>query len=99
MIGASFQKKMYFTIIIREMTFYCSLLDWRTCTVCSGKVSVCLLKISWDILEEIFIDMTGSRIVTNKKIESISKGTLILSYSASASDKLVVNPWRLFYSL
>ena len=66
---------MYFTIIIGEMDFYCILLDWRTCAVCSGKTSVRLLKSSWGGLEEIGTDMTGSRIVTTKKIEYVSKGT------------------------
>ena len=67
MIVASFQgKKIYFTIIIGEMYFYCTLLDWRTCFVFSGKVSVFLLKVSWGELEDIVIDMNGSGIVTNK---------------------------------
>ena len=66
---------MYFTISIDEMDFYCTLFDWRTCDICSGKASVLLLKSSWEELEEIVTDMNGSRIVTNKNIESVSKGT------------------------
>ena len=57
---------MYFTIIIGEMGFYCTLLDWRTCTVCSGKLLVCLMKSSWDELEDIVTDITGSIIFTKK---------------------------------
>ena len=68
MIDASFQKKKKFlTIIIDEMDFYFTLLDWRTCTVCSGKASARLPKSSWDELEEIVTYMTGSIIVTNTK--------------------------------
>ena len=85
---------MYFTIIIGEMDFYCTLLDWSTCTVRSGKASVHLLKSSCDELEEIVTDITGSRIFTNKNIESISKGTWILSCSVYAYAKIVVNPRR-----
>ena len=65
---------MYFTIIISEMDFYCTLLDCRTCAVCSVKASVRLLKSSWDGLEKIVTDMTGSRIVTNKKYLIYIKG-------------------------
>ena len=64
---------MYFTIIIGEVGFYCTLLDWRTCSVCSGKESVRLLKSSWDEPDEIVTDMTSSRIVTTKILNLYQK--------------------------
>ena len=66
------EKKMYFTIIIGDMGFYCNLLVCRTSAVYSGKVSVRLLNSSWDEPEEIITDMNGSRIVTKKNIEAVS---------------------------
>ena len=66
---------MYFTIIIGDKNFYCTLLYWWTCIICSGKALVSLLKSFWDELEEIVTDMNGNRIFINKNIKSGLKGT------------------------
>ena len=85
-------KQMYFTIIISEMDFifpywtggpvpFAVVSRWFVCWRFPGMKLRILLQI-WPVVE----------LAQTKNIESVSKGTWILSCSTSASVKLVVNP-------
>ena len=88
------EKQMYLTIIIGEMGFCCTLLDWRTCAVFSVKRRFVYWRVPEMNLKRLLQVWPVVELSQTKNIEPLSKGTWILSFSASASKKLVVKLWR-----